>query len=464
MDQTSSRALHRRPDTVSYGPGRWRVGLRSVAALLVAMVVAVSAPFVGASLPAEAAAQSTTAPSSSSVEMSTADPVSPETTLPGSGNYPLQLTMKLDVGAGVRVRIYSGDSNCMGPFPTVDFVTQEAVTTIPMAFTVRNDSFACVFEPSLQQVRIDVTGGATEVHNSLNFVQMPSVGLPNWQVVCGSKSDCSISRVVPMTLFWTATITARPPQPATPLGIDCAVAPAALRSAYHQPCVGTGGTAGVPTVLSIDRGRLPNGLELRQGGGAQSFAGIVGTPLERGTFPITLRARNGRQADATLDATIVVDPALTVTTLEVAGSSPFRSCIPPAEPGPSCGALFTIRTYSLTGTLDGPTSLDVWRQAGLPVGTEFLTSTGPPVTTLLDRGVSETSMTFAVPTMPPGSYEAEASYRGGVETGPSTSGRQPFRWLGTPAEGAPGSVGAGSAGGSGPASGTPSSSSTASTG
>ncbi|MFN3340130.1 MAG: hypothetical protein ACK40Z_10585, partial [Dietzia sp.] len=165
--------------------------------MLVAMVVAVSAPFVGASLPAEAAAQSTPAPMASSVETSTADPISPDTTLPGSGNYPLQLTMKLDVGAGVRVRIHSGDSNCMGPFPTVDYVTQEAVTTIPMAFTVRNDSFACVFEPSLQQVRIDVTGGATEVHNSLNFVQMPSVGLPNWQVVCGSTSDCSISRVVP---------------------------------------------------------------------------------------------------------------------------------------------------------------------------------------------------------------------------------------------------------------------------
>lgn len=441
MDQTSSHALHRRPSAVFSHPGRWRTRLRSV----VAVTVAASALVVGASLPAAAVDQNTLAPVASSVESSKGLPTSPNTTLPGSGNYPLQLTMKLDVGAGVRVRIYSGDSNCMGSFPTVDFVTREAVTTIPMAFTVRNDSFACVLEPSLQQVRIDVTGGATEVHNSLNFVQMPSVGLPNWQVVCGSSSDCSISRVVPMTLFWTSTITAKPPQPATPLGIDCAVSPAALRSAYHQPCVGTGGTAGVPTVLSIDRGRLPNGLELKQGGGAQSFAGIIGTPLERGTFPVTLRASNGRQADVTLDATVVVDPALTVTTLEVAGSSPYRSCVPPAEPGPSCGALFTIRSYSLTGTLDGPTTLDVLRQAGLPVGADFVTSTGPPVTTLLDRGVSETSMTFAISAMPPGSYEAEARYRGGAETAPSTSGRLPFRWLGSPAGGVPGSSGSGSA-------------------
>ncbi|PTR27458.1 hypothetical protein C8K36_10480 [Rhodococcus sp. OK519] len=454
MDQNSSRAHERRLGAVAHRTRGRRVGLGSV----VAMAIAASALVLGAPLPAAATELNAPTPTAANVdpvaEVKTADVAGVDAALPGLGNYPMFLTLKFDVGAGVRVRIYPGDSNCMGQFPTADFVTYDAVTTVPLTLTVRNDSLACYLEPSLQQVRIDVTGGATEVHNSLNFVQMPSppTGLPNWQVRCGSSSDCSLSRLVPLTLNWISTITARPPQPPTPLGIDCAVTPAALRSTYHQPCVGTGGTAGIPTVLSIVGGRLPNGLELRQGGGAQSFNGIVGSPLEKGSFPITLRARNGLQADATLDVTVVVEPALTYTTLEVAGSSPFRSCVPPAVPGPTCGALFTMRTYSLTGTLDGPTTLSVKRRVGLLNATEFLSTTGPPVTTLLDGGVSEVTMTARVSELPPGSYEAEATYLGGAGTGPSTSSRLPFNWLGSAPTGPnPGSLATGSAGGTGSA-------------
>lgn len=434
MDQSCSRPNGRRPGGVAPRTDGWRLG----PAWVVAMGIALAALVLGVVAPAEATEPNAPMPVPSTVgavadaatvaQATTPVAAGVDGTIPGSANYPLQVTFTFDVGAGVRVRIYAGDSNCMGAFPTNDFVTHDAVTVVPLVMAVRSDSLACVFEPSLQQVRIDVTGGATEVHNSLNFVQMLSTGLPNWKVICGSTTDCSISRPVPLTLIWESRITAKPPQPATSLGIDCVVAPAKLLSRYHQPCGATGGTPGIPSALTIVGGRLPNGLELSQGS-AGSFPGIVGTPQEKGSFPITLRAHNGVQADATLDVTVVVDAALTVTTLVVAGSSPYRSCVFPAEPGPTCGALFTLRTYSLEGRLDAPTTWSVRRPAGLLDAGEYTFATGPPVTTLLEAGVSEVTTTVSLSSMSPGSYEAEAVYPGGAATEPSSSGRVPFSWV-----------------------------------
>jgi hypothetical protein len=160
--------------------------------------------------------------------------------------------------------------------------------------------------------------------------------------------------------------------------------------------------SGYPTAaITIDSGTLPTGLTFTDNG--DNTATISGTPTDTGSFPLTLRASNGVQPDATQDDSISVQASPAFT------SSAFSDTVTAGTP--------YSRTITVSAT---PTAAIAIDSGTLPTGLTF-TDNGDNTATI--SGTPTDTGSFPLTLRASNGVQPDATQNDSisVQTAPSTS-------------------------------------------
>jgi len=345
-----------------------------------------------------------------------------------SGSLPAGLSLVAGTGAITGTPTTSGTSNFTAR------VTDNAAATATKALSIVVNAAPSITTSSLPNGNVGVsysqtlaaTGGTSPLSWALSSGSLPAglslvastgaitgtptaSGTSNFTARVTDNVGATATKALSIVVVSTLTITTSS-LPATTVGV-----------AYNQTLTASGGTT--PYTWAISSGSLPAGLSLVASTGA-----ITGTPTAAGTSNFTSRVTDNAAATATKALSIVVNPAISITTSSLPADTVSVAYNQTLSATGGTGAL-TWAIYS--GTL--PTGLSLNTSTGAITGTPSASGTSNFTVRATDTVSASATKALSIVVNPVPSITTSSLPNGTVgasynQTLARTGGTTPFTW------------------------------------